>query len=142
MFTLLPINAPLEYLDISCLNELTDVSLNALSSNSAHLRRTLKKLEMSCCTKLTREGLLRLIEFMSRLEYLNISVIDNVDNAFLESLFNMKNREGKIYMCCHFAGLDIGEFMAAKQNDQSVAIIRSNEQYEVVFKNFTIEVDI
>jgi hypothetical protein len=142
MFTLLPINAPLEYLDISCLNDLTDATLNALSSNSAHLKRTMKKLEMSCCTKLTREGILRLIESMTSIEYLNMSVIGSVDNAFLESLYTMKNRESKIYICCHFSGLDISEFMTAKRNDESVTMRQSNEQYEIVLKNFTIEVDI
>jgi hypothetical protein len=142
LFTTLPIHAPLHYLDISCLNELTDVTLLALASGGNQLATCMRRLEMSCCTKLTRDGILKLIESMPRLEYLNMSVIGSVDSAFLETLCGMRSRESKIHICCHFAAFNINEVRAALGEDARVIISETNEQYEIKLKNFTIEVDI
>ena len=141
LFTSLPIHAPLEHLDISCLNDITDLSLNALVANSSCLAKSLKKLEIACCTRLTSGGILKLIESLPGLEYLNISFIDSIYNSFLHNLSCVTNHQGKMHIRCHFIDLDVDGFMRNKP-DEVISKIQLNAQYEITYKNFTIEVDI
>ncbi len=150
LFTLQAVNSPLEHLDLTNLNDLSDLSLESLIQNSAHLKKSLRKLEIASCSKFTKKTVLNLINSLDTLEFLNLSDIINLDNEFLYELFNSSRifaqmEARKLNICAHFVQFDVVKFLEVK-NDLKERICLSTTKldalYEITYKNLTIEIDV
>jgi hypothetical protein len=107
MFTTLKINAPLTYLNMRYLTEITDKSFDAISNSI--LANTLEKLDVSAIFDLQFDCVAGLVRNLSKLSYLDVSEIDYaVSNDLIEDI--VANKTSKFSIRCEKNDLAIEAF--------------------------------
>jgi hypothetical protein len=139
-FDMLPINAPLESLDLSYDSNVTDVGLQRLA---VYLAGRLRELKVAYCLGMTSAGLLEFVKSTSRLSLLNASNLNDVDNDFVDELVGMESlrRVPRVFVSCVCCPhLDVERFLAGKSG-VSRRLMRGI-MYEIEWRNFVFEIDI
>jgi hypothetical protein len=91
-FSLAPIQAPLEEINLNFIRQVTNKTLESLLKVSS----TLKKLLLKSCSEINADGLKALLLQTSCLNYIDVRDNSQYDNAFLEFLLHPNKFASKI----------------------------------------------
>ncbi len=140
-FDLYPINAKLDSLDLSYDSNVTDITLQKLAQYLSH---SLKELKIAYCLGMTSEGVLEFLKTTTKLNYLNVSNSNDVDNDFMIDLTQMENMKSvtprMFVSCVCCANFDIEKFLVGK-SEVSRRLMKGI-MYEILWRNFVFEIDI
>jgi len=73
----------LQSLSLRRCDKITDIGISAIASK---LKDNLKTLHLACCTKITDEALIKLVEYAHEIEHLDLSFCTSVSDIALEAL--------------------------------------------------------